>query len=119
MSLLLSLFLLPIASVPPVILNGPMDIIVELTHSATLVCNATGFPLPAIQWWKFDGSNVQQLTDNIHISNDTITGHVYSKIHFLRSSFSDDGQYFCSAKNALALPVTVNSTLATLIVFCK
>ena len=96
-----------------------MDITVELTHLATFTCNATGFPLPAIQWWKFDGSTIQQLTDNIHISNDTIAGYTYSEIHFLRSSFSDDGQYFCSAKNMLALHLTVNSTLATLTVFSK
>ncbi|XP_072950046.1 netrin receptor DCC-like [Epargyreus clarus] len=108
--LLLFLFALPHAkaqSRAPRIKEHPADTIVGRSEPATLRCVAEGKPKPTIQWYK-DGTPLAQ-TDHPHrvLLEDGLL--------FLRvvrgKKESDEGVYWCVARNSVGEAVSKNATL--------
>lgn len=96
-------FTYAVANVPstPVIINNPKNQKDDLNAPVTLTCEASGSPMPVIQWFK-DGA---QLTG---------PGAVGSKYIIPELGASDRGSYHCEASNGFMDPV--KSSEATILI---
>ena len=82
----------------PIVLEDPISVNVTSNEQLTLMCNATGFPLPSIQWYQ-NGTLVTE-DDRISISNLTDSRSVLSTLTVSVAMTNDSGDYQCNATNS-------------------
>ena len=100
---------------------GPQDTNTTAGGTARLYCNATGFPIPDIVWFK-NGTPVSDLSDTritptrTEILDELLAVGILS----IRGPvLSDNGLYSCNASNSLKTAEVVSSDSAELFVQCE
>ena len=79
----------------------PMSISTEGDQNINLTCESQAFPLPTIEWFRFDGEEFGV----------TVTQTNTSALMFTPVQFGDEGDYYCTATSN---GESTNSTTATL-----
>ena len=100
--------------VPPNIITDPVSVISIVRESSQLACEASGSPLPTIEWLKDE----QLVTSTSRVS---VTSSVHglvrtSNITLTNLNFTDTGNYTCRATNNLTVLQTTDSRPALLTV---
>ena len=102
-------------SVAPLLLMGPSAMNATLSENFTLVCSASGYPVPTIEW-THNGTLVNEdENDRVTISPQLITSRsVMSTLAVSMAAINDSGDYACIVnssigdfQNITAGPVTV------------
>ena len=90
--------------VPAELVDTPVNQSVDCNSGASLSCSAIGFPAPTLTWW-FNGSVVDDASDNINVRNDNTQENTTSSVLDILSFGGEDiGYYVCTAENPLANP---------------
>ncbi|XP_033114431.1 Down syndrome cell adhesion molecule homolog [Anneissia japonica] len=85
--------------VPPSFIVYPVDTHVILNHTATLHCNASGYPAPDIQWKRkldIGGYNFVEVEED-----DRISVKENGDLVIVEAVEEDDGLYLCSISNTI------------------
>ena len=100
-------------SVAPLFLVGPSDVNATLSENFTLVCSASGYPVPAIIW-TYNGTIVnEEENDRATIISELVASRsVISTLTVSMAMINDSGDYACIATSSdfqpvVAGPVTV------------
>ncbi|VDK47907.1 unnamed protein product [Anisakis simplex] len=81
------------SSLAPLIVNGPSNQSVNSGDEVTLVCKASGHPIPSVVWKHNGSAHCSQLLTNTKY---TIDDH---SLRILSLTPSDSGEYSCTASN--------------------
>ena len=100
---------------------GPQDTNTTAGGIARLHCNATGFPVPDIVWFKngiplSDLNNIRITTTRTEIMEGLLAVGILS---IQGPVLSDNGLYSCNASNSLKTAEVVSSESADLFVQCE
>ena len=96
----------------PVITKGPVDLAVSRGYEARMPCTASGRPKPDIKWFK-NGKELVYGESRFRVLSDGALW--FSKVRIGKRR-SDQGVYWCTAKNDLGYARSQNATLTVL---CK
>ena len=109
----------------PHIIQQPSNVQTLANHSIQFICNATGYPLPTIEWKRVDIVNnftSLQALENVtvdlpnNITNNSISSvnmtEIYSVLTLHSVNYDDFGYYLCIA--TLSLDVLLNDSNTTL-----
>ena len=97
-------------TVHPVLVALPTALNVTLIEGNIIQsCNATGFPLPSIQWYQ-NGTLVTE-DDRTSISNLTDSRSVLSTLTVSVAMTNDSGEYHCNASNTVGSVVSDTVTV--------
>lgn len=113
-----------ISTVPVVITDGPVGVILVVGVNVSLQCTASGIPLPIITWLK-NGQLVQadsRVSILAEVTNDTPNEKIIvSSLVFQDLQLSDAAGYQCKANNTGVdnVDFTVRSEEAQLALQCK
>lgn len=105
----------------PVIVVGPMDTNTTAGGLARLYCNATGFPIPEIDWFK-NNTPIAGLNDaRIFATRTEVTESLLAVGTLIIEGpvLAHNGMYSCNASNSLKTYEEVSSFPASLNVQCK
>ena len=92
--------------VPAQLVDTPVNQSVDCNSGVSLSCSAIGFPAPTLTWW-FNGSVVDDASDNIDIDDDVTQVNSTSSVLTIMSFGSDNiGYYVCSAQNPIGNPMS-------------
>ncbi|XP_043937129.1 roundabout homolog 4 isoform X2 [Protopterus annectens] len=96
---------------PPRIIDHPSDSAVPRNHPVTLRCRAEGKPEPLIEWYH-NGEHVQtnRADTNLHRMLLPDWSLFFLSLN-LRKGSSDEGVYYCVARNQLGIAVSKNASL--------
>ena len=102
-------------SVAPLLLVGPSDVNATLSENFTLVCSASGYPVPTIIWTHNGTIVSEDENDQATIISENITSRsVRSTLTVSMAATNDSGDYACNVTSSIsdfqditAGPVTV------------
>ena len=106
---------------PEIILNPLANTTIELAgNNLTLHCNASGYPLPTMQWYKDDVPlHPDQFTRGV-ITYDTVGDHlVRSTLNIKGLIVLDQGIYQCEANTTTSLSTLMKTEMRHVIVYGK
>jgi len=93
----------------PVIKTGPTVKTVEKKRDESMLCIASGNPLPSIRWYKGFFPLVEK--DRIRVSTDTTSDTIKGMLTIINSTFSDVAKYHCIAENQLGTVISNGANL--------
>jgi len=89
----------------PVIVSGPESVRERVGNSVALVCEATGYPIPTVEWvWtRVDGKTVYLPSDDLHLAVNMRGGpekfQVTGWLQVIEMEKKHEGDYTCIAQN--------------------
>jgi len=93
----------------PVIVSGPESAREREGNSVALVCEATGYPIPTVEWvWtRVDGKTVYLPSDDLHLAVNMRGGpekfQVTGWLQVIEMEKQHEGDYTCIAQNELGV----------------
>nr|XP_042909624.1 fibroblast growth factor receptor 4-like [Parasteatoda tepidariorum] len=87
--------------VPPKWSKIPSDAIVSLGESLKMECEATGSPLPQVEWRKYTGKDLTS----------TVLSSIKDVLHLQHVSYEDAGLYECIAFNNVEYNISTNFSI--------
>ena len=100
--------------VAPLVLNAPSDLHVATAGDVTLMCSASGYPVPSISW-THNGTAVNE-SDRITIIQESNTRSSTSVLSISAAVANDSGEYTCIASSPVSDFQTVSSEPVTVFV---
>ena len=88
-------------AVPATIVEYPNSPNVVINDSVTLVCLASGIPLPNITWSREGEGDIVNSSESVILSRVVNATHVTSELTLVATGQQDTGQYNCLADNGI------------------
>ena len=86
-------------TVPAVIVDYPDSPQVTIGHNVSVLCSASGIPLPNIMWSREGQSDNVNSSRLVLLSRVLDATHIISELTLRDAERQDDGQYSCTASN--------------------